>query len=846
MGTFSDGSQRAVTNATWTSSDTGLATVSASGLVTTSRAGNVVIKATVGSVSSTAALQITPPVVTSLSISPSTVSAYIGATPPTLTLTATYTDSSRVDMTSSATWSSSNSFIAAVDSSGTLTSARHGYTQVTASVGAQTSNTVPVTVLAYPRYLLTVTDDSRTISRATIDSSTGRTRAEGYGAHFFANTVPSCATTDPGENFLYVTMGDTANINSGDLTIYSIDHATGAITPLSAAPYIVNAPLGCIVFEPSGKFAYTAGPFSNANNELVSFSQNSDGTLTELNAIPLPSELSSVAMDPLGKYLYVASAYIQVGSPAYAYGYSIDSSSGALSAIPGTPFQLSMYSGAFTFHPSGSFVYMSNASSIDAYSMDRTTGKLSLQSTLATCFNPSALMFSPAGDFAYATCSMNTGRDTNSATLESYSVAANGALTHVNSAPADATALGLVIDPTGKFLYTPTSFGTMRNFIVNSTGQASLDRVVGTHVGNSSAVILTGPSPVTYTPAYAFVSTTGDNRITSYSVASDGTFGSFTSIASQAKPFSLTMVPWGTQLIADSQASSSSLTPYLIGANGSLTSETNFGLSVASTAVVMDPSGTQAFDVDSSASGVYTYTTWQPGVWTYDIYGSPPQTLFPTGSTPGPAATDTVGRLIFVGNQGSKSLTVFQHWGTALELFEVTSTYTSPYSNGSPYSLGGATPLAMAVDPTGAFLYVTCDNMTLQVWAIDYVSNGHLSPVASVSLAAIPVALAVDVNSRFLYEADANGIHAYSISSTTGTLTPIALGANAAILNANGIYAEPSGQFLYVTTSTAGTPGSGTILGFQIQSDGTMSPVSFAPLASPNQPSSMTFSTTIQ
>ncbi len=844
-GTYSDGTTRDITGiASWTSSNTSVLTVSSSGLLTAVGQGTANITISAGNITGTFNLSVGPPVLVSVSVSPASVTAMQG-TAPKYTATATYTDHTTADVSSTVAWSVTNPFVVAVDASGKATPKGIGYAEVSASIGAINSNVAKFVGLAYPRYLLSLSDAGRSMNRATVDAGSGRIRWEGHSLMNALSGGLPCATTDPKQGFVYVTSFTDAN--HGWIDIRLIDAAKGSLTKLPPTPVPVAAPVRCLQFEPSGNFAYATGSYNNTVNQLLIFQKGAMGSISQLNSISLPSEPSDVAIDPPGKFLYVITLSITPAAEAMAYGYSIDPITGALTAIPGTPFQVSNSSGTFAFGPSGKYIYLSNTNgaSIDAYAVNRQSGAITPAKTIQTCVNPSALVFSPSGDYAYATCSMDANRAPSSATVESFRVNADGSLTRLGGAPAVIGVGNLSIDPSGKFLYFNGYGGHLWSYMIDGNGLASLDHKYGTHDG-VNVLVTSGVAPVAYAPKFAFVSSTGDNRITSYAVNTDGTFGNSTYTAAPTGPFSLTMVPWGSDLVVDSTTPNGSLFGYSILADGSLTrGGSNFGAATTSGGVLMDASGVRAVETDVVRNGVYTYeessaTYW--GLLTYLPPGQPAYSLFPTGNTPVPLAMDAAGRFVFVGNQGSNSITAFHHWGTGIELLEATTMWTSPYADGSPYALG-AMPVAMAVDPTGAWLYAVCGDQTLRVFAIDYSANGHLTQVASKALDGATAGAAVSVDSRFVYTADVHGLHAFSVNNSTGDLTEITLGSYATISNAKNVYADPAGKSVYVMTSASG---SGSVLGFEIQTDGTLRAFSQNPLATPNQPSSMTFATDIK
>jgi len=116
-GTFSDNSTKDVTTqSTWTSSNTGVATVGAgTGLATgVAGGGPVTITATDGTVKGTAQLTVTSgPTLKSIAVTPSMANISVGGT-QAFTATGTFSDNSTKDVTTQSTWSSSNMEVATV------------------------------------------------------------------------------------------------------------------------------------------------------------------------------------------------------------------------------------------------------------------------------------------------------------------------------------------------------------------------------------------------------------------------------------------------------------------------------------------------------------------------------------------------------------------------------------------------------------------------------------------------------------------------------------------------------------------------------------------------------------
>ncbi len=143
--TYSDASTKDITaTATWKSSNTASATINAAGLATAASAGSTTITASLNGVSGSTTLAVTG--ITSISVTPASPSFAVGSTQQ-FTATATSSDSSISDITSTATWKSSNTGVATIAAGGLATGVASGSTTVTASLEGKTGNvTASVTI----------------------------------------------------------------------------------------------------------------------------------------------------------------------------------------------------------------------------------------------------------------------------------------------------------------------------------------------------------------------------------------------------------------------------------------------------------------------------------------------------------------------------------------------------------------------------------------------------------------------------------------------------------------------------------------------------------------------------
>jgi hypothetical protein len=145
------------TQVAWSSSNASAATIASNGQATAVAPGNTTISATLGSISGSTSLAVTTATLSSISITPGNPS--IPSTPQgvseQLTATGTFSDGKTFALTTQVAWSSSNTSVATIASSGQATAVARGNTTISAPLGSISGST-----------LLTVTD--ATLSSITV------------------------------------------------------------------------------------------------------------------------------------------------------------------------------------------------------------------------------------------------------------------------------------------------------------------------------------------------------------------------------------------------------------------------------------------------------------------------------------------------------------------------------------------------------------------------------------------------------------------------------------------------------------------------------------------------------
>jgi 6-phosphogluconolactonase (cycloisomerase 2 family) len=240
-------------------------------------------------------------------------------------------------------------------------------------------------------------------------------------------SLPQLLAMDPAGGFLYV-----ANAGSDNISVFSIDSSTGALTQLANSPFPVGLPPLNIQLTPSGNYLYVTASGGQAGNDgsIAGFSVNA-GALTALSAKnPISSDgvnPNGLAIDPSGTYLYAANT--SSGSISI---FTIGSS-GALSEVQNSPLA-DTYTApvSLILDAKGAYLYVANqgSSNVAVYSISSSTGLptvLTSSTTTGAFFtegNPSFLAADPSGEYLFV------GNQGASAGIQAFSVS-SGNLTSI-------------------------------------------------------------------------------------------------------------------------------------------------------------------------------------------------------------------------------------------------------------------------------------------------------------------------------------------------------------------------------------------------------------------------------
>jgi uncharacterized protein YjdB len=269
---LSDGTSQDITSsATWSSSDSNIASINAAGIATGSGSGTVTIKAQSGSMTSSGSLTVTAAAanLVSIAIAPAASSMPVN-TSQQFTATGTYNDGSSADLTALVSWSSSASATATVDITGTVTAVAAGSTNISAVLGGVSQSTT-LTVTAPTIVSIAVTPVGQTLGIgisqqyvATATYSDGSSSDLSSGVTWTSST-PSVATVTTSGVITTVAAGNT-NITAtlGSLT----DSSTLTVVAAHLISIAVSPAVQSIAAGTTLQFS-AVGTFDDGSTQLL-------------------------------------------------------------------------------------------------------------------------------------------------------------------------------------------------------------------------------------------------------------------------------------------------------------------------------------------------------------------------------------------------------------------------------------------------------------------------------------------------------------------------------------------------------------------------------------------------
>lgn len=259
----------------------------------------------------------------------------------------------------------------------------------------------------------------------------------------------------------------------------------------------------------------TAGPGQSGVYQISIV--NADGNV---------SQFSESVTDPtLLNFSYASFLYLGVqDSPGKVYGYAQNPRTGALLSIVGSPFSIATENTTYgtVISPNNRFLYSANVGTktISAFGVNAVTGSLSqIGAPIASGGNsPNGLFFHPSGNFLYV-----TNQTSNS--VSAFSVAADGTLTTISGSPFSAgtasTLNGVVVDPSGNYLYAASMGGTggVVGYSINQTTGA-LTLIPGSPFKNTNGGFANTGDGITIhkNGQWLYMGLVGVKRVAAYSI----------------------------------------------------------------------------------------------------------------------------------------------------------------------------------------------------------------------------------------------------------------------------------------------------------------------------------------
>ena len=287
-----------------------------------------------------------------------------------------------------------------------------------------------------------------TISMYTIDSTTG-VLTPTSPATVPTGWFPQGMVVDPLGRFAY-----TANSDDSSISMFTVNQSTGVLTPTTPSSVSAKIPgqllsqPDFLTVDPTGRFLY-APTLDSENASVAMFTiDKATGVLTPTSPATVPAFGSpfQVAVTPSAKFLYVVNNDSDGSKTQAIEAYSVNTSSGVLTPISaGAPVPVAGGGAtAIAIDPTSRFAYVTNRSdnSISMYKIDPDTGALTLNTStqaplgisgLAGISEPFRINFDPSGKFVYVTNEQGP--------LSVFTVASDGTLLSAGSTGATAGAL---------------------------------------------------------------------------------------------------------------------------------------------------------------------------------------------------------------------------------------------------------------------------------------------------------------------------------------------------------------------------------------------------------------------
>ena len=222
-----------------------------------------------------------------------------------------------------------------------------------------------------------------TISAYSLDTSTGVLTQLANSPYTMVGTNTQPTQIVRAGNFLYVT-----DQNNNGVEVFAIASGTGALTQnVPGSPFATDVGPYSLAVDPTGAVLYTnnGGPIPQGQfmgkGSISAFTINSaTGALTPVAGNPLPiSAANGITIDPSGKFLFLTESSVSPLVNGISV-YPINNTSGVLGTlVAGSPFATGGTNPfSLSIDPTGQFVYVGNdqSATVSEFTLNGTTGVL--------------------------------------------------------------------------------------------------------------------------------------------------------------------------------------------------------------------------------------------------------------------------------------------------------------------------------------------------------------------------------------------------------------------------------------------------------------------------------------
>lgn len=569
-----------------------------------------------------------------------------------------------------------------------------------------------------------------------------------------------------------------------------------------------------LIIHPNGKFLYSAT--RTVDTAPIYRIDPKTGWLSETPGSHFDTRLRSpfsYGFHPSGKFLYVA------GRGGGIAGFHVNPETGDLGYVPGSPFKSGERTRCLTVHPSGKFVYASNAytNDISAYRIDQKTGTLiQLPSSpfaageagpFDDTYKKMPDVIDNKGGMPYYIASHPSGKFiyvTNSAS-------ASISVFRVNETSGDLTLVGkpketglspyaVAVHPSGKYVFASTWGGNdIYVYTVNQqTGE--LEHVEGSPFGTL------GMKPVDISfnsdGTLAFVANIGSNNISIFDVdvkTGKLTLKDFGMTRAGAIDAEVVTVEQPVKLVPNYafiiDASSESLVSYRVDSEtGDIKEVARIKAGKQPVAVALDPLNRFVYVANAGSNTVSAFAINGSTGSLTEVEGSP----YPTGEDPVALRVDANGWYLYTLNQGSQDMSVFLIHVKKGQLAE---------AQGSPVIIKKES-VNLTTDPTSRFVYVNNRNdNSINVFRFRQAITPSIFEITDYGspfvFDTVPTDIEIDPTGRFalVLQGEAKQISMFFVHVSTGGLVPIDKNLQPYKINAEGANQavfHPSGKYAYV------------------------------------------------